>query len=86
MDTPCAVLMEEPERIMQETMEERRRQHRQGVQERLYWNSEASLILRPVPCVLFGNGHWRSDLAGPAVADGKFKAPRSFTRLLWFQE
>ena len=35
------------ERIKQETMEERRRQHRQGVQDRLYWNGESSLILRP---------------------------------------
>ncbi|MFN2137148.1 MAG: transposase [Candidatus Promineifilaceae bacterium] len=35
------------ERIKQQTMEERRRQHRQGVQNRLYWNGESSLILRP---------------------------------------
>ena len=35
------------ERIKQKTMEERRRQHRQGVQDRLYWNGESSLILRP---------------------------------------
>jgi hypothetical protein len=34
------------ERIKQVTMEERRRQHRQGVPDRLYWNSESSLNLR----------------------------------------
>ena len=33
------------ERIKQETMEERRRQHRQGVQDRLYWKGESSLNL-----------------------------------------
>jgi hypothetical protein len=35
------------ERIKQATMAERRRQHRQGAQDRLYWNSESSLISRP---------------------------------------
>jgi transposase InsO family protein len=34
------------EGIKQETIEERRQQHRQGVQDRLYWSSESSLILR----------------------------------------
>ena len=35
------------ERIKQETMEKRRRQYRQGVQDRLYWKGESSLNLTP---------------------------------------
>ncbi len=34
-------------RIKQQTMKERRGQHRQGVQDRLCWNGESSLILMP---------------------------------------
>jgi putative transposase len=33
------------DRIKQETMEKRRRQHRQGVQDRLYWKGESALNL-----------------------------------------
>jgi hypothetical protein len=35
------------EEIKQATMEKRRQWHRQGVQDRLYWESESSLYLTP---------------------------------------